>query len=268
MRVGIFFLSVFLAGGQVQDEPKDERALIKAGSDALAKNQLHEAAEAFQKAVDLDPSSFEAHEGLGIALAREIIAGNVRPSEDSDATDRAENHLRQAAELEPSAGKPLITLAHMETALAEQTVDRNEQSLRYGKAQEALKRAIAVEPGRADLYLQLAIVERDQFGPAVQKARSQSSRAGGPIPDEDWRHQLQTKYGSLIEDAISNAHSAANLEGHSTKAFLLMARLLRERAQIRNSQQDYAADMQNADDWQRQFLAAGGHMDEMNSTAK
>lgn len=201
-------------------------------------------------------------------MAREIIAGNTRPSEDSDFTDRAESHLEQAAQLEPSSARSLIQLAELETTLAEQANDRNERLNRYSKAQETLKRAIAIESSQAGLYLQLASVERDQFGPAIQKAKAESKRANGPIPDKDWRRELQQKYGALVDDAISNAHSAADFDPPSTRALILMARLLRERAQIRDTQQDYEADMQSASDWQRQFLAAGGHLDEWEATAK
>jgi hypothetical protein len=37
--------------------------------------------------------------------------------------------------------------------------------------------------------------------------------------------------------------------------------LLRERALIRDTAEEYASDMHSADDWQRQFLTAGGHLD-------
>ncbi len=48
---------------------------------------------------------------------------------------------------------------------------------------------------------------------------------------------------------------------HSPKPLLLMSRLLRERALLRDTPEQYAADMHSADDWQRQFLTAGGHLD-------
>lgn len=129
-----FFLLVSVAAGHAWDEPDSAREFINVGQEALEKNQLHTAAEAFQKAVDINPSSAKAHEGLGIALAREIIAGNTRPSEDSDFTDRAESHLEQAAQLEPSSARSLIQLAELETTLAEQANDRNERLNRYSKA--------------------------------------------------------------------------------------------------------------------------------------
>lgn len=267
MRLGLLFFSIALCLPAGQDQG-DVRELIRDGNQALEKNQLHEAAALFQKAVDLNPSSVRGHEGLGTALARQIIAGAVRPSEDSDVVSRAEEHLRQAAELAPSAIKPLIELADMETALAEQAEDRRSRAERYRNAQEALQRAVGLDSNRPELYMKLAIVERDQFGPAVQKARARSAKTDGPIADVDLRRELSQQYGALLEDAISNVKTAAALDGHATRPLLLMARLLRERAAIRETQQDYSLDMHSADDWQRQFLAAGGHLDQGDSTFK
>jgi tetratricopeptide (TPR) repeat protein len=259
MRLGISF---FIAACLLGQEQSSVRELIQNGNQALEKNQLHEAAEAFQKALDVNPSSVKAHEGLGVALARQVMAGTRGPSEDSDMVDRAENHLRQAAELAPSAVKPLLVLADLETVLAEQAEDRKSRAERYGQAQDALKRAVGLESNRADLYLKLAIVERDQFGPALQKARAQSGKSGGPIADVDLRRELSQQYGVLLDDAINNTKTATDLDGHSTNALLLMSRLLRERAAIRDTPQDYSLDMHSAEDWRRQFLAAGGHLDQ------
>jgi hypothetical protein len=74
MRVGaLFFLLVSVAAGHAWDEPDSAREFINVGQEALEKNQLHTAAEAFQKAVDINPSSAKAHEGLGIGWREKLL---------------------------------------------------------------------------------------------------------------------------------------------------------------------------------------------------
>jgi len=249
--------------GQNQSGSTDiHELLIREGNAALAQNRIHDAAEAFQKAVDINPSSAKGHEGLGVALSREIMAGNDRPSADFDVVDRAESHLRQASDLSPSATTPLLQLSELEAALAERATDYAERSDRYGNAQNLLKRAVSLEPSKADLYLKLANLERDQFGPAIQQAKARFSKNNGPLPDSNIRHALQQQYGSLIDDAISNAQAASQMNGHFARPLLLTARLLRERALIRDTPQEYSTDMHSADDWQGQFMAVGGHLDQ------
>ncbi len=205
-------------------------SLIGEGNEALSQNKLHEAAEAFQKAIDINPSSVRAHEGLGVALSRAIVAGNVRPSAGSDVIERAESNLNQAIDLSPSSPKPLAELSDLEAFLASAAVDPDEKSDRYKQAQDLLKRVVALDPGKADVYLQLANLERDQFGPAIQQASARFSSNKGPLPDADLRHKLQQQYASLIDDALANAQKASELNGNSPRPLLLTSRLFRERA--------------------------------------
>ncbi len=257
--VGVALAIGFL--GQTTAAPADARALMEQGNAALAHDQLREAAAAFQKAVDLDPSSAKAHEQLGVTLAKEIFSGNVRPSADSDVVERAESHLRRAIELDPYTSTPLLALSQLEAALAERSAAPDQRTERYQSAQDLLKKALALAPAKAGMYFQLASLQRDEFGPVLQQAKSRFSGKPGPLPDIDLRHSLQQQYGALIDEAIQNAQKASEMAAHSPKPLLLMSRLLRERALLRDTPEQYAADMHSADDFQQQFLTAGGHLE-------
>jgi tetratricopeptide (TPR) repeat protein len=246
--------------GQNPTEPNDYRALVKAGNEALTQNRLAEAARAFQQALDLNPSSVGAHEGLGVALFRELAAGNVRTSAYSDMAERAEAHLTQASELSPSTPAPLLDLSDLEAFLAEHSSDVDERAERYKKARDALKQVSSLEPSDLKVCLRLASLEHDEFGPALQQAKARFAKTAGPIPDADLRHSLRQQYAALINDAISNAQRASEMNGSAQAPLLLLSRLFRVRALIRNTQEQYAADMQTAEDWQRQFLTVGGHI--------
>lgn len=240
------------------DSP-DARALIEQGNAALAQGHFHEATEFFQKAIDLDPSSAKAHEQLGAAISKEIITGNVRPSADSDLVERAAGHLQTAIDLAPYATRPLIELSGLDAVLAERSDNSDERSDRYRKAQELLKKALALKPGNPELYLQLAKLERDEFSPVIQQAKARIGTKSGPLPDAQIRQSLQQQYGDLIEDAISNARKASEMKANSLPPLLLMSRLLKERAVLRDTPEQYASDMHSAADWYRQFLVNGGH---------
>ncbi|HSU61398.1 MAG TPA: tetratricopeptide repeat protein [Bryobacteraceae bacterium] len=258
--MGILLSVALCIQGQGRADSNDAQGWIEKGNTALAQNRLHDAAAAFQRAIDLDPSSAKAHEQLGVALSRAIVAGTVRPSADSDVVERAEHHLRQAIELAPFETKPLVELSQLEAALGEQAPDSDQRSERYRSARDLLKKALALGPGKADMYLRLANLERDEFGPAIQQAMTRSGSKPGPLGDAELRHKLQQQYGSLIEDAIANARKASEMTTHSSRPLLLMSRLLRERAVIRDTPEQYASDMHSADDWQQQFLVNGGHL--------
>ncbi len=154
----------------------DAHALIRQGDAELAGNHFHEAAESYQRALDLDPSSAQANQQLGLALARGIMAGNVRPSADADVSERAETHLRRAMELAPSSTAAIQALSELDAFLAERSLDTSERAERYGKAIDLQKQLLTVDPGKRNVYLQIAQLERDQFGPALQKPKRSLQR--------------------------------------------------------------------------------------------
>ena len=262
LAIALLGCVALLARGQNGNDSHDFRVYVRQGNAALADNKLREAARAFQRALDLNPSSAKAHEGLGVTLFREINAGNVRPSADTDVADRAELHLKQAAELSPSSPAPLTQLAELEALLAERSPDSQQRTERYQKAQDALKQVISLNPSKPETYLQLANLERDEFGPAIQQAKARFAKTAGPISDANVRAALQRQYGALVDDAIRNAQQASNMNASAQRPLLLLARLFRERAVIRDTPDQYSADMHKAADWQRQFLAVGGHLEQ------
>jgi tetratricopeptide (TPR) repeat protein len=246
--------------GQEANRSNDYHAWIKQGNEALAHNQWTEAARDFQRAVDLNSSSAKAHEGLGVALFRQLAAENVRPSAYSDVVDRAESHLQEACQFSPSATRPLLELSELEAYLARNSSELEERTGRYRRAQDLLKQVISLEPSELEIYLRLANLERDEFGPPMQEAKARFATTAGPIPDLEVRHDLQNRYRALVDDAITNALRASEMNGTAQRPLLLLARLFRERALIRDRQEQYAFDMQSANDWERQFIAVGGHI--------
>ncbi len=67
-------LDVYLAA-----HPTDARALFDAGYVADAQNRLDDAATLYRRAIAADPNSFEAHNSLGLLLARQGKPNDARP---------------------------------------------------------------------------------------------------------------------------------------------------------------------------------------------
>jgi tetratricopeptide (TPR) repeat protein len=268
MSPALWLWSAVCLTGQDRTATRSPGGLLEQGGAALAQSRLAEAAELFQKAVDLDPSSAEAHQQLGVALTRAVVVGAVRPSADSDVVERAEEHLRRATELVPWARAPLLAWSELEAVLAERSPDLTQRAERYHQAEDLLKKVIALAPGRAEYYLRLAHLERDEFGPALQSVKARGSTPSGPIPDASVRHSLQQQYGALVDEAVSYARQAVEMSVSPTRSLLLLSRLLRERALLRETSEQSSADWHAAEDYWRQFLAAGGHVDSRDMTGR
>jgi tetratricopeptide (TPR) repeat protein len=257
LRIAVVILPALSAFGQPGNSPEE---LIRVGQGALAHNDWRGAAQAFQRAVDLNPSSVSAHEGLGVALLQGLNSGAVRQSLDTDTAERAESHLKQAATLSPSAPRPLVELADLEVLLAAHAPDEESRAKHFEEAQGALKQVIALEPSKPEPSVRLANIERDQFTPVLEQAKARYPKLAGPIPNAAERKDLQVRFLPLIEDAIQNAQRASEMNASAQRPLLLLAKLSRERALLRDTQEQYDTDMQKAADWQRQFMAVGGHV--------
>ena len=61
------------------DHPSDARALFDAGCAADAQNQMDDAAAFYRRAIEANPTSFEAHLSLGLLLARQGKVDGARP---------------------------------------------------------------------------------------------------------------------------------------------------------------------------------------------
>jgi hypothetical protein len=120
---------------------------------------------------------------------------------------------------------------------------------------------IELNPDNARLYFALATIERDNFATPIQQASGRQSKPDGPIPDAAVRKDLQSQYASVIEDAIANAKTASQMDGTFTAPLLLLSKIVKERALIRDTKEEFASDMRSAGQWRLQFLSAGGHID-------
>lgn len=259
VRAFIFLFLGTAVWAESPAEPKDAHGWIEQGNQALAQNLLQTAAIAFQRAIDVNPSSAKAHEQLGITLTREIVKDSNNSAVDPDLAHRAEDNLKRAIELAPSATRSLMELSDLDALLAARTSDPQERAERYQSAQDLLKQLLAKDPGKPGAYLAPANLERDEFSPALQQAKSRSGKNSGPLADAETRHALRQQYGEVINDAIASAQKAAEMDPDATQPLLLMSRLLQERALIRETEDEYTSDMHTAEDWHRQFLSAGNH---------
>lgn len=164
--------SVACGGATVQEKPTtaakpaDPRAarIYLEGVDALAKATTeHEerAISAFEQALQIDPTLWEAHYNLGVVYRRR---GDVR---------KALPHLEAAHELEASAGEPLIALAEAQHALG----DRE-------RASELLEQYVRAHPDAIDVRIALTSVLREQgdYDAALARAREALVREPANVP--------------------------------------------------------------------------------------
>ncbi len=108
---------------QQKTAASEDGGQVQTGERRSGQSQWIESARAYQRELDVNPSSAKAHEGLGVALFRQLVAQGARPSDYNDLVERAAAHLKEASRLQPTAPGPLVEQSDLEAFLAERSPD-------------------------------------------------------------------------------------------------------------------------------------------------
>ena len=76
----------------------------------------------------------------------------------------------------------------------------------------------------------------------------------GPIKDKKVKEELETQYNAVIEDGIENLQKALDIDPQYDDAMAYMNLLIRERADLDDSPDQYKADIETADKWVQKAL--------------
>ena len=169
---------------QAAARDRDYRALLAQGASALADDQTFGAIEAFSGAIALRPDSMLAHLRRGEAYQRR------------NELEAATNDFRRAADLDPSATRPLEALG-----------DVLFQRRRYLRSAETYERRLAVDSLSARVSLKLAVAryQAGQVDQALAAAR-EAVRLDENLADA---HYL---IGMCLRDREQPVDAAAALE--------------------------------------------------------
>jgi predicted Zn-dependent protease len=157
------------------EHPTDARALFDAGYAADAENKLEDAAGFYRRAVEADPKRFEAHQSLGLLLARQ---GKL---------EEARGELQTATRLDPGEAGPGAK-ARAWRALAQ--IDRSDNPT---EASSDLLEALKLSPETPeDTLLAAELAEKSGQADAAEAAyrRVLASDAGNSLATASLAHLL------------------------------------------------------------------------------
>jgi TonB family protein len=228
-------------------QPETAREWLNRGVAAFKGARYDEAVAYFQKAVDLDPGFTTAHLYLGTAYMQQYIPGAESPENRANA-DRAEAEFRAVLAIDAANKVALTSLGSL--ALHQK---------KWEDARTWNRQLLSVDPQNADAYYSLAFIDWSQWYPAYAAART---RAGlqpqdpGPIADAAIRADLRSRWLPAVDDGIWNLTRALELNPKFDDAMAYMNLFVRERADLKNTRQEYLQDVAEADQWVQRALAA------------
>jgi len=229
---------------------------LNKGVNAFRAGQYASAADAFKEAIDLDPALPEARLYLATAYMSQYVPGSESPENRRNAT-AALDEFNKALANDPK------------NLLATQSIASLYYNMKdFPKAQEWNKKVTELDPNNKEAYYVLGVIAWTQFVPADREARLAQNlkpEDPGPLKDaaakgkkgaaaDDPKADLKAKYWQSLTDGIEDEKKALAIDPDYENAMAYMNLLIRYRADLDDTKDQYTADTKEADTWVQKNL--------------
>lgn len=222
------------------------RDQLNKGVAAFKNAQYPEAVEHFKTAVELAPDFYTARLYLGTAYMQQYIPGAESP-ENKQMADAAHDQFMKVLEQDP---KNTVALGYLASLYLNQK--------KWDEAEQWYNKLTSVDPKNADAYYSLGFIAWSRWYPAYGTARANlgmKQEDPGPIKDKKVKEELKAKWGPVIENGLKSLDMALQINPEYDDAMAYENLLIRERADLAESKDEYAQQVKVADDWVAKALA-------------
>jgi tetratricopeptide (TPR) repeat protein len=231
------------------------RDQLNKGVAAYKNAKYAEAIENFKTAIALDPTNPNARLYLATAYMTQWIPGAESP-ENVQLADEAKKEFQEVLSKDSGDKVALASLA----SLAYNQSGSLQGDAKVAKLNEARDwnlKLIQVDPKNKEAYYSLGVIAWSKWYPVLGRARAElgmKPEDPGPIKDKKVREELKTQYSGIIEEGIQNLNKALEVDPEYDDAMAYLNLLIRERADLADSPEQYKEQIKVADDWVQKAL--------------
>jgi len=219
---------------------------LNKGVQAFTGAQYPEAVERFKHAVELDPGFSAARLYLATAYMQQYIPGADSPENNQMAAAAKEQFLK-VLEQDP---KNEVGIASVASLYLNQK--------KWDDAQQWYEKLVAINPKNADAYYSIGFIAWSRWYPAYGTARAGLGMRQvdpGPVKDKKVKAELKEKYLPVINSGLAALDKALEINPEYDDAMAYENLLVRERADLTDSADDYKKQIDIADNWVQKALA-------------
>jgi len=232
------------------------RDALNHGVQAYKGAHYTEAVDYFKTAVQLDPDNSVPRLYLATAYMSQYIPGAESP-ENLQLAKEAKEEFLKVLEKTPSDTTALASLASLNYPQAQGMPDLDQKLKKLDEAKEWYLKLIAADPQNKEGFYSLAVIDWVKWYAAWMRARADlglKPEEPGPLKDKKVKEGLQTQYSAVIDDGVKNLQKALDIDPNYDDAMAYMNLLVRERADLDDSPDQYKADIETADKWVQKAL--------------
>jgi len=236
LRLTAFFL--ILGSALAQDTWND---WLNEGVRAFKSGHYGEAAAAFQRSVDLNPSAVEPRLYLASAWMNQYIPG-ARSPENLQFASNAERGFLAVLDLDPRNITALESLASLKYLESQGTQVLEDKLKPLDEARGWYLKVVEADPGKKEAHYSLGVIDWAIWYPPWNAARTKLGmrpETPGPMADPAVRAELRSHYEATVLDGIDHLNKALAIDPQYDDAMAYKNLLLREYADLCNSKPEY-----------------------------
>jgi tetratricopeptide (TPR) repeat protein len=257
---------VALAGvtGRAQQDSPDKFAVrreIGLGVRAFRMGRYEEAAQHFEKAIQMDPQSINPRLYLATSYASMYRAG-ATDAANLEWIHKAETEYLKVLELNPDDDTALRSLAGLAYERAEGIRDAAEKREQLKRAAGWYEQAGESLPKDKGAFYMVGVIAWEQCEPAVRKARAAAGMGPatqGLIPDAAARAKLRADCGETLEDGVAKLKHAVELDPGYGEAMNYLSLIERQEASFAATEAEAAGHVKAAEEWDQKAAQARKH---------
>ncbi len=232
------------------------RDRINKGIQSYKGARYSDAVEFFKEAVDLDPTNVNGRLYLATAYMSQYIPGAESP-DNMQLAKQAKEEFIKVLENHPNDTTALASLASLSYQQAQGMPDLDQKLKKLDEAKEWYLKLISADPQSKEGFYSLAVIDWVKWYAAWMKARADlgmKPEEAGPLKDKKVKEELKEKYAAVVDDGMKNLDKALQIDKDYDDAMAYMNLLIREKADLDDTSDQYKADVEKADVWVQKAL--------------
>jgi tetratricopeptide (TPR) repeat protein len=228
---------------------------INKGIAAFRNAKYGDAVELFKQAAALDPENNNARLYLATSYMSQWIPGAESP-ENLAFASMAKDEFMKVLEKDGNNTTALASLASLNYNQAS-SLAPDKKAEKFDEAAKWYKKLIEADPKNKEAYYSLGVIAWAKWYPALMTARAtlrMKPEDPGPVKDKKVKEELKEKYSAMVDDGIANLQRALDIDKEYDDAMAYMNLLIRERADLVDSPEDYKKQVDTADSWVQKAL--------------
>jgi tetratricopeptide (TPR) repeat protein len=260
MKAKLFILAslAILALFATGCEKLKARDNLNKGVAAFKQAKYSDAVEHFKTAVELDPSFPTARLYLATAYMSQYIPGAESPENVQNAK-MANDQFLKVLEQDPKNAIAVESLASLHYSEAQGTQAIEDKIKKLDEARVWYEKLGELDPNKKEAWYSLGVITWAKWYPALMTARAKlgmKPEDPGPIKDKKVREELKQQWGPQVEAGIKHLQKALDVDPNYDDAMAYMNLLIRERADLDDTPEQYKKDIDTADGWVQKALEA------------